>query len=83
MPLDQWVLSVYWQGKAFFAMQVQKSIVTQKVHIIRILFRQYLWQSRNHVSCETGPKGVRFLRQYIVKGSVCRAIFPYKTFTAN
>ncbi len=60
MPLDQWVLSVYWQGKAFFAMQVQKSIVTQKVHIIRILFRQYLWQSRNHVSCETGQKGVRF-----------------------
>ncbi len=26
MPLDQWDLSVYWQGKAFFAMQVQRPI---------------------------------------------------------
>ncbi len=26
MPLDQWVLSVFWQGKAFFAMQVQRPI---------------------------------------------------------
>ncbi len=23
MPLDQWVLSVFWQGKAFFAVQVK------------------------------------------------------------
>ncbi len=26
MPLDQWVLSVFWQGKAIFAMQVQRPI---------------------------------------------------------
>ncbi len=27
MPLDQWVLSVFWQGKAFFfAVQVQRPI---------------------------------------------------------
>ncbi len=26
MPLDQWVLSVFWQGKAFFAMQIQRPI---------------------------------------------------------
>ncbi len=26
MPLDQWVLSVFWQGKAFFVMQIQRPI---------------------------------------------------------
>ncbi len=45
------------QGKAFFVMQIQRPIVMNK---ICIFFRQYLWQSRNHVSCETGLKGVRF-----------------------
>ncbi len=37
-----------------------KILVHKKMHKISILFRQYLWQSRNHVSCETGLKGVRF-----------------------
>ncbi len=70
MPLDQWVLSVFWQGKAFFCHASSKANLKYwyiKVHKISILFRLYLWQSRNHVSCETGLKGVRFCANALLK----------------
>ncbi len=70
MPLDQWFLSVFWQGKAFLPCKFKgqfKILVHKKVHKISILFRQYLWQSRNHVLCETGLKGVRFRTNTLLK----------------
>ncbi len=81
MPLDQCVLSVFWQGKAFFFCRASSKASLKYLYIKSVqnqyLFRQYLW----HVSCETGLKRVHFCPNALLKVQ-CRVIFP-KTFSAN
>ncbi len=85
MPLINGFCPCFGKVRLFFAVQVQRPILKYwylKSAQNQYFVRKYLWQSRNHISCETGLKGVpcAFLRQYIDKGSVCRVIFPYKLF---
>ncbi len=61
MPIDQWVLSVFWQGKVFLQCKFKEQFKIL-LHKSTSIFLGNVCgsESRNHFSCETGLKSVRF-----------------------